>query len=488
MHKIEQNWGIHWFRRDLRIDENPALAENLRRTHGRTVGLFCLDAKFLARPDFSANRFAFFLQTLKALQNEWRDLGGDLLVIDCAPNEAFARLIDFCKKGGIQKPSLVTWNRDYEPYARTRDAEMDRQLAEAGVGVTTLRDHLLFEPHEILKDQECSAFYQIYSPYGKKWFEALKSEDGQSRLKPPKRSPDPAMKWKELSKLKDFPFPKDALDDFIQKNTARTTVPIPEAGHTAAQAKLKKFKTKLENYLDDRDAPAIPGTSQLSIYLKNGSLTTAQILRELKLTENPLWNKSSGPTQFTKELAWREFYYQILFHKPHVEKKSFLPKYETLAWQNNKEWFDRWKEGMTGFPIVDAGMRQLRTTGWMHNRVRMIVASFLTKDLLIDWRWGERYFMRELLDGDMAANNGGWQWAASTGCDPQPYFRVFNPWLQGKNFDPSAEYIRTYIPELRLFSARDIHQEGGDRGSVYPEALVSHGEQREKAISLYRRS
>ncbi len=479
-------WGIHWFRRDLRIVGNAALRENLNRTNGRTLGLFCLDRAFLARPDFSPNRFAFFLATLNALRAEWAELGGDLIVIDCPPTEAFARILAHCRKHKIAPPALVSWNRDYEPYARGRDAQIEMQLGEAAIPVFHARDHLLFEPHEVLKDDKRREYYQIYSPYGKKWFAALASDEGQSRIaeawaKPRKK---PRMEWREIARGGDFPW-GDAEAEFTEKNKARVTVPIPAAGAAVALQELRKFRDRLRAYAHDRDFPAIRGTSRLSIYLKNGSLTVPQIIAELELG-NPRWAQEGGATQYVKELAWREFYYSILFHRPQVEKKSYLQHYENIAWENNREWYDRWREGKTGFPIVDAGMRELRATGWMHNRVRMIVASFLTKDLLIDWRWGERHFMRELLDGDLAPNNGGWQWAASTGCDPQPYFRVFNPWLQGKKFDAQGEYIRRYVPELRDVPAKALHDPEADRGRCYCSPLVDHAKQRNVAISLYK--
>ncbi len=210
------------------------------------------------------------------------------------------------------------------------------------------------------------------------------------------------------------------------------------------------------------------------------------VLAEAKLHQSR-FKETDGPTHFVKEIAWREFYYHVLYHRPEVEQTAFLERYRDLRWENRLDWFEAWKAGTTGYPIVDAGMRQLLTTGWMHNRVRMIVASFLTKDLHIDWRWGERWFMERLLDGDLAPNNGGWQWAASTGCDPQPYFRIFNPQLQSEKFDPAGEYLRRYVPELTDFDRSAIHapHRQGTSGR-YPPPLVDHAVQRDKALALYR--
>jgi deoxyribodipyrimidine photo-lyase len=215
-------------------------------------------------------------------------------------------------------------------------------------------------------------------------------------------------------------------------------------------------------------------------------LTSAQALAALKL-ERERFDAGTGPSHFLKELAWREFYYQILWFHPRVEREAFIRKYKDLEWENSPELFEAWKQGQTGYPIVDAGMRQLRATGWMHNRVRMIVASFLTKDLLIDWRWGERYFMEQLLDGDLAPNNGGWQWAASTGCDPQPYFRIFNPVLQGEKFDPEGTYVREWVPELRNASAKIIHDpHGKGRFPGYSIPVVEHAARKSKALALFK--
>lgn len=293
------------------------------------------------------------------------------------------------------------------------------------------------------------------------------------------------MSWSSVLNGKN-PF-RDQLAEFTKKNSQFVTIPIPAAGTRCAYKKLQEFSSKLHDYKEKRDIPSLSGTSQMSLYLKNGSLTTSQIIYHLNL-QNISWANQTSSVQYVKELAWREFYYHILFHRPDVEKKSFHPQYENLAWENDESLFELWKNGMTGFPIVDAGMRELKTTGWMHNRVRMIVASFLTKDLLIDWRWGENYFMKELLDGDLAPNNGSWQWAASTGCDPQPYFRVFNPWLQGEKFDPEGYYIKKYIPELSTASAKTLHNPDSDRSLFgYPNPIVDHFIQKEKAIRLYKK-
>jgi deoxyribodipyrimidine photo-lyase len=494
-------WGIHWFRRDLRICGNEALRDNWIRNQGRVLGLFCLDSQLLSHSDFSHNRFAFLLKTLDSLRQELREQGGDLLIVAESAPKTFPKLVDYLKRKSISSPSLISWCRDYEPSIRQGDEQTTKLLQQLGVETQDYRDHLLFEPHEILKNETkgASDFYQIFSPYGRKWFACLNQDFAQKRLR--SQAPVPAyyerlnshgqklifhMKWDTLMSQGDFPF-ADSWAELHRKSQQKVTIPIPNAGAQVAQEKLLEFMDKIENYKVERDFPAIQGTSRLSIYLKNGSLVSSQVLAQiLPRFGNLNWHVDSGLNQFVKEIAWREFYFSILFHRPDVESRSFLPQYENLAWENNPQWFKKWKEGMTGFPIIDAGMRELNETGWMHNRVRMIVASFLTKDLLIDWRWGESYFMKMLLDGDLAANNGGWQWAASTGCDPQPYFRIFNPWLQSKKFDPQGTYIKTFVKELRDTPSQALHDpKHSDLRKGYPKPMVSHEEQRPKALRLY---
>ncbi len=455
------------------------------------VGLFCFDSKFLSRPDFSHHRFAFFIKTLRSLKTEMQAAGGDLLVLDEAPEKAIQRL-----SSRLKLPlESFSFNRDYENFSRERDRNITRLITQdLKLQLVTERDHLIIEPFELEKTSGDKKFYQVYSPFAKKWIEIFKTSDFQSRITSKKNGipylenlkkndlkPDLfRITWNEI--LKDQSEFKDALNEFEIQNQKSVKIEIPEAGCKVAFSRLQIFSEEISKYGETRDFPNIDGTSRLSFYFKNGSLTTSQALAYLNL-QNPNFNSTTGEIKFLKEIIWREFYYHILYHTPRIETESFIQKYSSLRWQNNEELFQAWCEGRTGYPIVDAGMRQLNTTGWMHNRVRMIVASFLTKDLLIDWRWGENYFMKMLIDGDLAPNNGGWQWAASTGCDPQPYFRIFNPLLQSQKFDPQGEYIRKYIPELRSLDAKQIHAPQGFNG--YPKPIVVHAEQKPKALALY---
>lgn len=491
-------YGLHWFRRDLRIVGNPALAWSRERYQGRVLGVFCFDHQFLSRPDFSTNRFAFFLETLAALRDDLRREGSDLLVLDVGPKAAFSTLLTTLRDRGLPLPQSVSFNRDYEPFARRRDADMATWLPQTyGVAIHQACDHLLVEPHEL--SREGGGFFQVYTPFARRWFAAVHTGTVQARIAVQREA---LIQWDRLQTHRTMQplfcltWPQlwgetvplvDHLDRYRQEYRARATVPLPAAGFAAAREQLRQFvREKIDAYASRRDFPAVSGTSQLSIYLKNGSLTSAQILAELHDLPDDVGGRD-GRTTFVREIAWREFYYHILYHAPHVEQEAFLPKFRQLNWPNREDWFAAWQRGETGYPIVDAGMRQLRQTGWMHNRVRMIVASFLTKDLLIDWRWGERYFMEQLLDGDLAPNNGGWQWAASTGCDPQPYFRIFNPTLQSRKFDPQGEYIRQYVPELRHVPDKWIHEpHAAGVLTDYPRPLVDHKTQAAQAVALYQ--
>jgi deoxyribodipyrimidine photo-lyase len=493
-------YGIHWFRRDLRVAGNPALRRSWKENSGRVVGVFFFDSKFLSRPDFSHHRFAFFLETLRALREELREIGSDLLVLDALPQEGFPRLLETMRSRGRALPSSVSFNRDYEPFARARDEAVTALLEKKeGLKVFTERDHLLLEPGEVAKAglSGVDAAYSVYSPFGKRWFEKLRTPEVQARIAVQKeglryleeraagRVPRDlfALRWEAVL---GSPMLEDAFEKQWALNQAHVRIPIPKAGSLEAYRQLREFGSRIAAYKEKRDFPAVPATSRFSIFLKNGSLTSGQILAELELS-GERFDAGTGRSHFVKEIAWREFYYQILWFHPRVESEAFIRKYKDLAWENREDLFEAWKEGKTGYPIVDAGMRELKATGWMHNRVRMVVASFLTKDLLIDWRWGERYFMEQLLDGDLAPNNGGWQWAASTGCDPQPYFRIFNPALQGEKFDPEGEYVRKWVPELRNAPSKIIHEpHAKGKFPGYAEPVVVHASRKNLALSLFK--
>lgn len=489
-------YALHWFRRDLRIAGNEALHLLREDYDGRVLGVFCFDKKFLAREDFSANRFQFFLESLKALREELRAVGSDLLFMDVGPKEAFPQLFKELQKSSGQLPQSVGWNRDYEPFARERDEAMQLWFQEQGVHTLNERDHMLIEPHEIVKSTKPIGPYQIFTPYSKKWREVFHGSDVKARIEFQAKGLSylRSLRKGNIPKLFDLDWKKilgkgastwDVFEEYYAKNQKHVTVEIPEAGSLAGLRRMEEFRKQIDDFEKARDFPAVDGTSRFSRYLKNGTLTIGQAIAFYKLNEDR--KLTPGESKFLSELIWREFAYYILFKHPRVEGESFDNRFKQITWIDDPKWFSAWKEGKTGYPIVDAGMRELNSTGFMHNRVRMIVASFLTKDLHINWQLGEKYFMEKLLDGDLALNNMGWQWAASTGCDAQPYFRIFNPTLQQKKFDPEAKYIKEYIPELRGLSAKDIHNlSEKNRPRSYPKPICDHNEERFVALALYK--
>ncbi|MBC7692705.1 MAG: deoxyribodipyrimidine photo-lyase [Methylotenera sp.] len=495
---MKNSYGIHWFRRDLRVRGNVALTENHRRHQGRVVGIFAIDQKILDRKDFSHSRFSFYLKTLQLLKKDMVALGGDLLFLDTGPQAAFPELLEQLKKSKHGLPDTFTWNRDYEPFAIQRDCAIEELLQnQFKIQTETRRDHLLIEPHELYKpgkksgpeNEKSSPFYQVFTPFKRKWLTLLNDPDFKERVEEQRTAlhaklPEFKLTWKEL--LGENNGTDALIEGYLERSLAKTSHPLPEPGPEAALRALTRFeKEALAGYSEGRDIPSIPGTSQLSIYFKNGSITVPQVVAALNLDGN--LKADSSQEKYLSELIWREFYYHILNHFPSVEKTAFNKKYTKLDWENRADLFKAWCEGRTGYPIVDAGMRQLNQTGWMHNRVRMIVASFLTKDLLIDWKKGEAYFMQYLLDGDLAPNNGGWQWAASTGCDPQPYFRIFNPTSQSERFDPQGIYLKRWIPELKDFSPKEIHEPHlSSRKTTYPKPIVEHATQRGLALTLFK--
>ncbi len=472
---------IHWFRRDLRLHDNTALHTALRESGGAVVPLFLLDARLLHGRFSSAARVNFLLQSLQALDAALRERGSRLLVRRGNPPDELLRLLH---ESGA---TAVSWNRDYSPYAQQRDAMVEAALTEAGYGVRSFKDMVVWEPGDMLTQQGTP--YKVYTPYAKQWWKRLDSSRAQieqptdesalARLTPP-----PQM-------LASLPLP--TLAELGMQSTQRA---VP-GGEEHGQQLLHSFTTPQQHhtiatYHTERDMLALPGTSRLSAHLRMGTLSVRACLRAaLACAPGP------GVETWIGELAWRDFYIQVLAHAPHVLQRSFKPAYDALVWENDAAHFAAWCSGQTGYPIVDAAMRQLASEGWMHNRARMIVASFLTKDLLIDWRWGERFFMQQLVDGDPAANNGGWQWAAGSGTDAQPYFRIFNPTSQGKKFDPQGEYVRHYVLELADVPEQSIHepwkmstaqqQQCGVRiGHSYPAPRVVHAQQRQQALERYQ--
>lgn len=427
---LNEPFSIFWFRRDLRIKDNHGLNQALLADLP-VVPIFIFDTNILEHLPKKDARLEFIHSRLAHLQSEIEKHHSSLDVHVGRALEVWKTIL---KAYPVKK---VFVNEDYEPYARQRDAAVAKLCATHGVEFHQFKDQVVFGPLEILKDN--GEPYRVYTPFSKRWLATVTAShlSGYSSEK-------------KLNKLASF---SRGLPDLNQLGFEPSGIPIPEA--------VLRMKI-LADYARTRDIPGIQGTSRLGIHLRFGSLS----IRELT-------KRAQGVSLiFLKELIWREFFMQILFHYPHSATSSFDPRYDAIEWVNNKKHFAAWCEGRTGYPMVDAGMRELNSTGFMHNRVRMVTASFLCKHLLIDWRWGERYFAEKLLDYDLSANVGNWQWAAGSGCDAAPYFRVFNPALQAKKFDPKELYIKKWVPELGQ--------------SDYPEPIVNHEVARAKALATYK--
>ena len=459
---------IHWFRRDLRVSDNTALHEASRRAE-TVIPVFILEEAFRTGPDVGAARLAFLLQSLEALRKNLAELGYPLVV---RAGKSETLLPQLCREAGA---SAVFANKRYEPYAQARDSRVFNALNAAGYGFELFKDAVVWEEQEILT--QAGKPFTVFTPYSRAW---------KTRVIPAMK-PKLARARNADGGLRSDPLPGDAGQ--LGHSMKQEFTP---AGERAALERLRRFMSgPVYEYTANRNLPAIDGTSQLSPHLRCGTIGIRTILAALaKARSSATPAQPPGGDVFLNELIWREFYLQVLHNFPHVTKGAFRPEYDALRWSNNPDHFAAWCAGMTGYPIVDAAMRCLNATGNMHNRLRMIVAMFLTKDLLIHWQWGERYFMKQLVDGDMAANNGGWQWSAGTGTDAAPYFRIFNPVSQGEKFDPDGEFVRRWLPELANWPAEFIHQPWGNplalARSKYPERIVLHEVQREKCLALFK--
>lgn len=428
----DERISIFWLRRDLRWDDNTGLYHALKSEYP-VLPFFLFDRDILddlENPDDA--RVTFIHRTLREMNDDLADKGSSIHFAYDTPVEAWKKLLS------TQNIGAVYTNRDYEPYARERDEEIRKLLDKRDIPFYTFKDHVIFEQDEVVRDDGDP--YVVFTPYSRKWHSKLRESDLESFTSALQFENFVQRKREEPPSLDEMGFKTSKMD-------------IPSARLTSHT---------LDHYAEKRDYPAEEGTSRLGIHLRFGTVSIRKAARQARGTSDTYLN----------ELIWREFYQQILWHFPRVVDSNFHEKYNALQWRNDEDDFKRWCEGRTGYPIVDAGMRQLNETGYMHNRVRMITASFLTKHLLIDWRWGEAYFASRLLDYELASNNGGWQWAAGTGTDAQPYFRIFNPYSQTDKFDPDHEYIRKWVPEV------DEEE--------YPEPIVEHKEARQRALDTYK--
>ncbi len=416
--------AIFWFRRDLRLEDNTALTKALLHEK-EVIPLFIFDENITDELPENDPRISFIYKKLKEINERLNKTGHSILCLKGNPHQIWKQLI---LEYDI---SSVYINKDYEPYARQRDENIHSLLTASSIRMESFKDQVIFEENEILKNDGLP--YTIFTPYKNKWL----------------------ANFKELDKAQPL-----TTDNFYTSNFNFPS--LEELGFTASKITVRDYDLSIANsYGDTRDFPSVDGTSYLSPHLRFGTISIRQIISSL----------SGSYEVFLSELIWREFFMQILYHFPKVVSNNFRSKYDAIQWRNNEEEFKKWCDGNTGYPMVDAGMRQLNETGYMHNRVRMVTAGFLCKHLLIDWRWGEAYFATKLLDYDLSANNGNWQWAAGTGCDAAPYFRVFNPSEQLKKFDKQLDYVKKWVPEVLT--------------QKYPQPMVEHKMARLRALEYY---
>ena len=459
--------SIWWIRRDLRLADNQALKGALDNSK-QVLPVFILDPTLLESQSKCKARIGFLFASLRILDGNLKERGNKLIVRKGNPKQVLEELVSESGAEGIFA------ERDVSPYARSRDETVASSIP------LKLIPGLMVHPPEDIKKLDGSP-YTIYTPFSRAWQRAGRPDH---LIPAPDYIPTVSGIYSEdIPSEPGFPF----LDIF-------------PAGEGEGQRRLDEFsRATIDHYHEQRDRVDLDGTSGLSPYLRFGlvSIRQASLAAWEAIERTSMDCSAQGAETWLNELIWREFYNSILYHFPFVKDGPFRAKYQRITWRNNQDEFARWKEGTTGYPVVDAAMRQLLHTGWMHNRARMITASFLTKDLLIDWRWGEKWFMQNLLDGDLAANNGGWQWVAGTGTDAAPYFRIFNPTMQGKKFDPKGIYVKQWVPELVNIPEEFIHEpwkmnsqqqreSGCQIGKDYPQPIVEHDMARQRTLRAYK--
>ncbi|CAN5722296.1 deoxyribodipyrimidine photo-lyase [soil metagenome] len=475
--------ALVWFRRDLRVDDNAALYHALKAAR-RVWCAFVFDKDILDALPRADRRVEFILDSVIDLNRQLDALGAHATLI--VRHGHAAEVIT--KLARELQAQAVYANHDDEPAALQRDAKARGLLADAGVALHTAKDHVVFERSEVLTGS--GSPYSVFTPYKNAWLK---------KLEPFFVTPYPVARYADAlaPPHAGVPCGMPTLNELGFEKTNLHSLKIP-TGSPGGQELLADFLGRIDDYEDTRNFPSVKGPSYLSVHLRFGTVSIRELVRvALQCVEKAPHEKGAGV--WLSELIWRDFYHQILHHHPHVVAHAFKPEYDKVRWEHGKhaeELFAAWCEGRTGYPLVDAAMAQINQTGYMHNRLRMVTASFLTKDLGVDYRWGERYFAEKLNDFDLAANNGGWQWAASTGCDAQPYFRIFNPVAQSAKFDAHGKFIRRYLPQLASlpddlihapWDARpvDLQAAGIELGRDYPHPIVDHGEAREKTLQRF---
>jgi deoxyribodipyrimidine photo-lyase len=455
---------IHWFRRDLRVTDNTALSAACKDS-GEVVTVYIASEWSRLHRWTGASRQEFLCGCLDSLAKKIEIIGGRLIIRRGRAAEELEKLMVETKAGALY------FNRDPDPFGRQVEQQVEQIAEKNGVKIRRFKDVAIHEQEEILT--ATGGAYRVFTAYSRAWMKAEKL-----------LAQGPVCKLSTPAGIKSLPLP--VLADWNLHSTAK----IPEQGERAARKRLAEFlRGPVLAYGAKRDNPAGCTTSRLSIDLRHGTISIREIYEQcVRLSKEVTAVERESIRKFINELIWREFYMQILWHYPEVLDVEFNPKHRSLKWREPGEDFQRWCQGETGFPIVDAGMRQLNATGFMHNRLRMITAMFLTKDLHIDWRHGERYFMERLVDGEIASNNGGWQWSAGTGADAAPYFRIQNPWAQAARFDPEAAYIKEWVPELREIDAAKLlrpPQAGMRIAKNYPTPMVDHARERDVTLKMF---
>jgi deoxyribodipyrimidine photo-lyase len=461
------NSALVWFRRDLRVQDNAALSDALRVADA-VHSVFLFDSGILDPLPAGDARVTFIWDSVRELKSALVARGGDLHVLHGRAETEIPRL---ARRLGV---SSVHAARDYEPAALRRDAAVAARLERAGIAFRTRKDQVIFELDEIRTLG--GGWFSVFTPYRRKWLATLKDADLRAH-------PVSGLRGR-LAGRRAPPMPRLAALGF-----ERAALPVP-AGMSGAKQLWAGFRRRLPRYARERDFPALAATSRLSVHLRFGTLSIRALVAAARRS------RSAGAAVWLSQLIWRDFYFAILAARPDVVDHAFRREYDRLEWKRDERLWRAWCEGHTGYPIVDAAMRELKAQGTLHNRLRMVVASFLAKDLGLDWRRGERHFADRLLDFDLAANNGGWQWCASTGCDAQPWFRIFNPVRQSERFDPAGDYIRSWLTELAQVPVKylhapwempaDIQRAAGCRiGRDYPAPVVSHEEARRETLARY---
>lgn len=464
---------LFWHRRDLRISDNVGL-DAARQRSSKVVGVFCFDPEILQRDDVAPARVTYLIGSLQALQQDYAQAGTQLLIVQGQPVEQLPAL------AASLSAAAVYWNRDVEPYGRARDRTVAAVLRQAGIEVQAFWDQVLHAPGQVMTG--AGQPYTVYTPFWRNWKTQPKADPVASLA-----STQGLTDGEKAAAIKTIPLPTTQDLGFVWQNEL-----LLPPGTEAAQKRLDEFCDQaLVDYGELRNFPAVMGTSHLSAALKFGTIGIRTVWAA---AETVYANSRSDETRqniqtWQQELAWREFYQHAMYFFPELAEGPYRKQFQNFPWSDNQDHFQAWCAGKTGYPIVDAAMRQLNTIGWMHNRCRMIVASFLTKDLILNWQWGEKYFMQNLVDGDLSANNGGWQWSASSGMDPKP-LRIFNPASQAQKFDPEGEYIREWLPELRSLDTEDlvtgkISPSDCDRCG-YPTPIVDHKQQQSRFKALYQ--